>query len=166
MSDPQSDTVQGEVADVEDKEDDRGTENADKIRADSNETEDAATPVEVSRGRPLDARETAIRGKRYCVICKRSKDKGDFSNVQLKLDAGEAAISGRRYCVICKKSKDKGDFSSAQLKRVASRRACRVCIDAKNTQRQPLQRPPKTAFCLRCVTNKDREHFSASQLAA
>ena len=50
MSDPESDTVQCEVADVEEKEDDSETENADKIRADSNETEDAATPVEVSQG--------------------------------------------------------------------------------------------------------------------
>ena len=41
-----------------------------------------------------------------------------------------------------------------------------VCIDAENTQLQPLRRPPKTAYCVRCATNKGREHFSASQLAA
>ena len=37
---------------------------------------DIATPVEVSQARPLDAGKAAVRGKRYCVICKKTKTWG------------------------------------------------------------------------------------------
>ena len=82
------------------------------------------------------------------------------------LDAGEADVYGKRHCFVCRENKDVWEFSNVQLKRLASKRACMVCIDADNVQLRPLRRPPKTAYCVRCATNKGREHFSASQLAA